>query len=311
MFEQGKTYDGYQTIRRIGLSNMAEVFLLRKTGHFNGEEFVVGKTILPNLVEDDRFKQLFEREIKIHKACSGHPAIANFLYEGTFNYRNFFLMEFIESSDSDLERLNFEKEIPEIYAQDSCKYSLLERISAFIDIADALAYVHELGFVHRDICPANLMTDGLLQGKLIDFGLAIEGSTDPREDDLVGRFSYLAPELWSFEIADSKSDQFAFGCTLYRCLTRRRPFGPKSAPYNERAKIIGKDGYQVPTPEFESPDIPKEMTYIIKKSMARNPNERYDNMNQVRDVLKEAYLKYERVIRRDLIEKVTIDHLIL
>ena len=100
-----------------------------------------------------------------------------------------------------------------------------------LQVLDALAYSHAQGVIHRDIKPSNIMVsrEGVI--KLTDFGVArLESSNLTQTGDLIGTPSYMAPEQFSGEVADARTDLYAVAVVLYELLTRRRPFdGPNSA----------------------------------------------------------------------------------
>jgi serine/threonine protein phosphatase PrpC len=154
-------------------------------------------------------------------------------------------------------------------------------LTAGLDIAQKLAKgiasLHRAGVIHRDIKPENVIIQPPAPGqgmgvKLIDFGVARLGrSREAPGTAEPGTPSYMAPELFDGRAADEKSDQFAFGVTVYRLFTHRFPYGeiePFSRPtFRAPASLLG-----------ERPDLPAWLDKTIGRALAANPNDRYEDV---------------------------------
>lgn len=104
-------------------------------------------------------------------------------------------------------------------------------IAAFEKIAISMHAAHEIGIIHRDIKPGNIMLTSDLQPILLDFGLAHDDSDDAgpsltQTGDLFGTPAYMSPERITGQrvVLDRRSDIYSLGITLYECLTGKRPF---------------------------------------------------------------------------------------
>lgn len=141
-----------------------------------------------------------------------------------------------------------------------------------LQVAEALAYAHGQGILHRDVKPSNLLLDGHGIAWVTDFGLAkAEGSDGPtRTGDVVGTLRYMAPERFDGR-SDPRSDVYSLGATLYELLTLRPPFEDTSRP-----RLIDRILHGVPqAPRRLDSSIPCDLDTIVLKAMAREPSARY------------------------------------
>ncbi|HEX2313093.1 MAG TPA: serine/threonine-protein kinase, partial [Thermomonospora sp.] len=147
-------------------------------------------------------------------------------------------------------------------------------------VAEALAYAHRRGVVHRDIKPGNLME--LAEGgvKICDFG--ISRSTDATGDltgtgGMLGTPAYMAPEQYEGRPADARTDLYAFGCTLYAMLVGGPPFDGETLPALMRQHLTVEP---VP-PSRRRPEIPAELDHLVLWLLAKNPADRPASAEEV------------------------------
>jgi len=152
------------------------------------------------------------------------------------------------------------------------------------EIAEALAFAHERGVIHRDVKPANLMLSGGGRCKLADFGLAILNSrfSDKSASGIAGTPQFIAPELIKGEPASPQSDIYSLGATLWFLLTASPPFSADSVP-----ELLDKQ-LNDPLPKLTRlrPDVPDTLVRAISKAMEKDPASRYENAEQFASVLR-------------------------
>jgi WD40 repeat protein/serine/threonine protein kinase len=144
-----------------------------------------------------------------------------------------------------------------------------------IQAAEALDHAHQLGVLHRDVKPANLLVDSLGQLWVTDFGLA-HMQSDARltmTGDLVGTLRYMSPEqaLAKRVVVDHRTDVYSLGATLYELLTLEPPFSG-----NDRQELLRQIAFEEPRPPRRwHKGIPAELETIVQKAMEKEPRERY------------------------------------
>ena len=156
-----------------------------------------------------------------------------------------------------------------------------------VQIADALSYAHEKEILHRDIKPANLVLDHNDTVWLTDFGLAksLHGEVDQtvvtKTGDILGTPQYMAPESFAGKY-DCRSETYCLGLTLYELATLKPAFANASTPEVIRAVTAAS-----PTaPRKVDPRLPADLSTVIEKAIAKEPNQRYQTAAELRDDLR-------------------------
>lgn len=160
-------------------------------------------------------------------------------------------------------------------------------IDVFVDLTAALALAHSHGVFHRDISSSNVLVsndqNGKLTARLIDFSLAhIDDSVDPQLPTLAGTPAYMAPDIAHGLEFDQRSEIYSLGCMLFECLTGVVPFLGRSA-----METINLHASQ-PFPKLSDIALvtfPAKLQAIVDKCLAKDPDQRFQSMDELRDRL--------------------------
>jgi Tol biopolymer transport system component/predicted Ser/Thr protein kinase len=276
----GKRLGPYEVLSAIGAGGMGEVYKARDT---RLERTVAIKVLPPHLADRAESHERFEREAKTI-ASLNHPHICTLFDTGHQDEIDFLVMEFIEG---------------ETLAQRLAKGPLpLEQVLRYaIEIADALNKAHRKGITHRDLKPGNIMLTKT-GTKLLDFGLAkLAPASTPATSDsqlptmkdaiteqgtILGTLQYMAPEQVEGKEADARTDIFAFGVVIYEMATGKRAFEGKS-----RASLMAKILETDPPPMTAlTPMTPPALDHIVKRCLAKDPDERWQSAKDICEQLK-------------------------
>lgn len=165
---------------------------------------------------------------------------------------------------------------------DEPKLAIGRAVRIGISVADALAAVHEVGIVHRDVKPANVLLASDGRVLLTDFGIATRGRQDlTSEDVMMGTAKYLSPEQVEGEPASARADLYSLGVVLYECLAGRPPFLAESDAATALARLRADP---IPLRTLR-PAIPSRLATLVRACLARHPDDRPRSAGAVRDAL--------------------------
>ena len=262
--------DRYELKDQLGAGGMAEVFL--------GKDRVLGrtvavKTLLAQYGGDPHFIERFRLEAQ-HAAALNHPNIVSVYDTGSDDGTHYIVMEYVEG-----------KTLRDIIREEGPL--LPERVAEIgADVCAGLAFAHSHGIVHRDIKPANIMVTTAGAVKVADFGIAraVSGDTVTQTAMVLGTAQYFSPEQAQSAPVDARSDIYSLGVVLYEMLTRQVPFTGSSP-----VAIAYKHVKEAPVlPSRLNPDVPPALEAIVMKAMAKNPDNRYQSAEEMREDLMRA-----------------------
>jgi len=259
----GQTLDGRFLLgEEIGHGGMSTIF--KALDLQNPGETVVVKVRLPAFSSGVGAWSMFEREEAIGRQLD-HPFILKFLPLAQDKRRSYLVTEHVPGRTL-ADRLGEQRPLPES-----------EALSIASQICTALDYIHEHGFVHYDLNPANVMLcpDGGI--RLIDFGLAHAAETArftlSGAPPAIGSSDYLAPEQIKRKRGRKSADIYGVGAMLYEMLTGRPPF-PEDNPFAvASARLLGDP----PAPRSLNPGISRQAEDIVLRALRRDPGERYSS----------------------------------
>ena len=153
------------------------------------------------------------------------------------------------------------------------------RLDFIIQLGDAVEYFHRNNWIHRDICPRNVMVSQDQQVKLIDFGLVVPNTAEfRRPGNRTGTANYMATELIKRKPTDQRIDIFSYAITCYEMYTRQFPWPSSGASLEMIVQHINNPPEDIRT---HLPDIDSQVAETIMKGLANSPDDRWQNIGQM------------------------------
>jgi TonB family protein len=278
----GTKFGQYVLIEKIATGGMAEVWKARMRGVEGFQKIVAIKKILPHLSDNQEFIEMFVDEAKL-AAQLNHNNIIHIYDLGKIQASYYIAMEYIDGFDlKTILRQGQERDNP-----------ITAELALFIasKIASALDYAHrkrdfedkEMGLVHRDVSPQNVLISQEGDIKLCDFGIAKAASkaSHTQAGALKGKLQYMAPEqAWGRSI-DRRSDIFALATVLFEMLTSRKLFSGD----NELSILEQVREARVQPPSLYNDEVTPEIDRIVLKALQKDPANRYQTAGEMaRDI---------------------------
>lgn len=253
----------YKILEKLGEGGMGQVY---KAFDTKLERNVAIKLMLPHVQTGESSKERFIQEAKSASALD-HPNICTIYEIGETDDGSLFIAMAYYEGESLQEYLK--REIP----------SYNEALDIAIQVAKGLECAHQSDIIHRDIKPANIMITDSGIVKIVDFGLAkLAGVAHlTQTGSTLGTAAYMSPEQVKGGSVDHKSDVFSCGVVLYEMFTGIQPF--KNDYYHGMMyAVVNED----PSPVTEhKPDLPVELEWILRKSMEKDPDDRFQDMSEM------------------------------
>lgn len=257
--------DRYEDIEKVGTGGMGSIYRAR--------DKILGRVAALKVIRDDfrgdtEAVQRFIREAQSASTLQ-HPGIVT-IYDISVGEQMYIAMEYVDGGNL-RDRLN-KQAMP-----------VKDFMRMAVDICDALAVAHAKGIIHRDIKPENIMLTKEGKIKITDFGLA--SITTATKMTMVGQVLgtplYMAPEQILGKPTDNRSDIYALGITFYEMLTGNVPFSEGDIGYRHI--------HETPeSPSLINPAIPDSLEKIILKSIEKRPDDRYQNVREIREDIRKC-----------------------
>lgn len=265
----------FELICRIGQGSMSRFFKARdtKTGRIVGLKLLDGE-------KTRKFEARFPPELK--KPSEGevavslvHPNIVRTLEFGeTLEGEPFLVMEFLEGVSLSY-LIDVQNEVMQTH-----------RLSFMIQLGEAVAFLHENRWIHRDLCPRNvIVTEPDLVVKLIDFGLVVPNSPPfQAPGNRTGTANYMAPELVRRQKTDPRIDIYSYAVTCFEMYTRRHPW-PEAASIDAVIQHINTPPVDITT---LVPGIDPQVAQAIMKGLEAEPARRWQRIGLMVEEFREA-----------------------
>jgi serine/threonine protein kinase len=271
-----QTYGRYQVVKLLGEGAMGRVYL--------AEDPVLDRLVALKIIaiknhNNDETMQEYIKRFNLEAKASArlnHPSIVTIYDAGEDDGDPWIAFEFVKGMRLD-QYLRSQKQLP------------FDNIRMIItQLASALLYAHDMGIIHRDIKPQNILIDERTSiAKLADFGVAKApwaGLT--QEGNSVGSPGYMSPEQIDGSKIDARSDLFSLGIVLYELITGKHPFIKESIPSTFFATVNGQ--YQ-PIAELRQ-DVPDEFTLLTTKLLQADREKRIGSAREILDLIEKRTL---------------------
>lgn len=263
----------FDLVGRVGQGSMSKVWRAR--------DVMSGRQVAVKVLDKDKTERFEARFGGLKKPTEGeialtlkHPNIVRTLETGwTIDDEQFLVMEFVEGSS-----LSFLVEMQNEVMKTHC-------LRFMIELGDALEHFHTQKWIHRDICPRNVLVTEDHHIKLIDFGLVVPNEPDFRKPgNRTGTASYMAPELIKRQSTDERIDIFSYAVTCYEMCCKKLPW-PEGKSLDAVIQHINN-----PPDDLRQyrPDLDDAIVDTIMKGLERDPRNRWSSVRQMTDRFREA-----------------------
>lgn len=266
----GQTLGPYTVTERLGRGGMADVY---KAFHTGLSVHRAIKVIRSDLATGGDFRARFQKEAQA-VAQLRHPNIVQVHDFGSQDDAYYMVMEFIDGLD-----------LKKSMQSGRLGKSIAVAVDIVIKLADALAYAHSRGVIHRDVKPENVMLTADGTPILMDFGIArlLTGTRLTQTGSGMGTPAYMAPEqATGAESVGPPADIYALTIVLFELLTGQVPFSADT-PIAVMMKAISDP---LPMPRHLRADLSEELQSVVLKGSAKRPEDRYQNAADMRDELR-------------------------
>lgn len=264
----------FELIGRVGQGSMSKVWRAR--------DALTGQIVALKVLDAAKTRRLESRFIGLKKPTEGdialqlkHPHIVRTLETGiTTNNEQFLVMEFIDGLGLS-------------YLIDSQNDAMKDnRLRFMIELGDAIDYFHQQNWIHRDICPRNVLLDRDYSIKLIDFGLVVPNTpVFQAPGNRTGTANYMAPELIKRQRTDQRIDVFSYAMTCYEMWAKRLPW--------DASETLEAVLQHINAPPIDIRKFARRMNPTIAdtimQGLARYPDDRWQTMQEMLAPFRQVY----------------------
>ncbi len=290
-----RIFGRFELLIEMGRGGMATLYLARIQGPQQFEKLLAIKRIHDHLSYEEDFVNMFQDEARI-AALIHHPNVATLFDMGKIDESYFIAMEYVHGQNlTDILRAATRH-------RDQFPWPAAVRI-----VANAAAGLHAahtlrtptgepLHVVHRDVSPQNILISYDGHVKVVDFGIAYaaERLHTTGAGTLKGKVGYMAPEQTDGRQVDHRADVFALGVVLYESVTVSRLFRGQT----DAETLLKVRQAVVPSARERNPELPAELEVILRKALARRPQDRYESAEALSEALEELLVKQGEVVAR-------------
>ena len=284
MLQIGDQFDQFQIQAHMAQGGMSDIYrAFDMVRHCD----VVIKIPDQTMIGDPAQYERFQRELEVLKTLD-HPAILHGLGSGKYNRVPYLVTEYVNGQSL---RAFMDTAVP---------MPVEDAVSLVRKIADGMAYCHQNNVIHRDLKPENILLSSDQQPVIMDFGLALtKGSHRVTYSNLsatMGTPDYMAPEQIEGKRGDQRTDIYALGTIFYEMLAGQTPFSGDT----NMAVMAQHLNNSAPYLHIINPAISKKFAAIAARCLARNPDDRYQDMQALINDLDHPELIDESILENPI-----------
>ena len=263
----------FDLVGRVGQGSMSKVWRAR--------DVLSGKIVAVKVLDKEKTLKLESRFKGLKKPKEGefaiglrHPNIVKTIEHGvTLDNEQFLVMEFIEGVG-----LSYLVDVQNERMQK-------HRLSYMVQLGDAIEYFHRQNYIHRDICPRNVMVNQEDRVKLIDFGLVVPNTPQfQAPGNRTGTANYMAPELIKRQRTDQRIDLFSYAVTCYEMVCNNLPW-PAADSFESVLQHVNNPPDDIRT---HAPDVDSQVADAIMKGLERFPDDRWPKVAPMTQEFRQA-----------------------
>jgi len=262
--KRGTTFaERYEIIEGLGTGGMGKVYRVKDE---KLDEEMALKVLKPEIAADKGMIERFKNELKLARKIA-HRSVCKMYDLNEEEGTHFITMEYVTGEDL------------KSYIRKKGKISEEDAISIAKQVCEGLSEAHELGVVHRDLKPQNIMIDKKRRAKIMDFGIArsVQAPGVTQTGVMIGTPDYISPEQAEGEEADQRSDIYALGVILYEMVTGSVPFKGDTA-----LSVALKHKAQLPQdPKKLNPEVSEDLSRLILICMEKDRRRRYQTTEDI------------------------------